>query len=96
MSSGASAKYKKEQVGFSCSEKGSPGGNRHRGRPQVPRYLLPAHFLSGGLTPQIALDGNCPATIKVKGRRTPLARYFLARPEGLAASQAGHLQLPPA
>ena len=60
----------------------------------MPRYLLPAHFLLGGLTPQIALDANCRATVKVKGQRPLLAQYRLARPEDLAASQAGHLQLP--
>lgn len=62
----------------------------------MPRYLLPAHFLPAGLTPQIALDGNCLATVKVKCKRPPLAQYLLARPKDLAASKAGHLQPPPA
>ena len=81
MSSGVSAKYKKEQVGSSCSKKGSPGGKRHRERTQVPRYLLPAHFLPGGLTPQTALDGNCRATVKVKCKRPPLAQYTSSLPQ---------------
>ena len=62
----------------------------------MPRYLLPAHFLLGGLTPQIALDANCRATVKVKGQRPPLAQYRLARPEDLAASQDEVISLFPA
>ena len=56
MSSGVSARSKKEQVGFGCSRNGDSGENPPRKCPRVPRDFLPAHFLPGGLT-QIALMG---------------------------------------